>query len=49
MFGILGMRKTHGRNRRTQAMETGIQKLRALVETVRCGSISGAARELDYS
>ena len=30
-------------------METGIQKLRALVETVRCGSISGAARELDYS
>ena len=30
-------------------METGIQKLRALVETVRCGSISGAARELGYS
>lgn len=30
-------------------METGIQKLRALVETVRCGSISAAARELDYS
>ena len=30
-------------------MEMGIQKLRALVETVRCGSISGAARELDYS